>query len=503
MDKLTRLASESTISQRCASITRNLLALTRRGAFRIFVLVLGLICVVVFIKRSAGLPFNLIEEYQSMFLGNTLDNATIQAMEYSKPIQEPYKEQFWEVGLRLKQVNRWLSEIDQHPRRKNKLNGAVERVIIGLFPFLSTFSHSHPLAELRKSFRPGSRGIVIPVGGSENAIRYAGHLITSLRVVLGCTLPIQIAYAGDSDLSENDKQRILQIEGATDVTFFDVLSIFDDSTLKLADGGWAIKAFAALGSDLEQVILLDSDAVFLQKPEVLFEQNPYIQYGAYLFHDRLLWQHAFRDRHDWFKDQIKEPSPAMAKSLVWTEDYAEECDSGVVVLDKSRSDVLMGLLHIAWQNTHAVREEITYKITYGDKESWWLGLELAGSGYEFEAHYGSILGWPGEKIGKPAPGRVCSFVIAHVDGDDNLIWYNGGLLKNKLTKPDEYDVPELWMMDGTWEKGGSKQDMSCMFGKEVKQLTKDQRLVLGRSIEGAKVVDRLLASSKASRTDGS
>ncbi|CAH0004279.1 unnamed protein product [Clonostachys byssicola] len=503
MDKLTRLASESTIPQRCASLTRNFLALTRRGAVRILVLALGLISVIIFIKRSEDLPFNLTEEYQSWFLDNTLDNATIQAIEYSKPIQEPYKNQFWEVGLRLKQVNQWLSEIEQKPRNKDKLHGAVESVIAGLFPFLRTYSQSSPLAALRKSFRPGSRGIVIPVGGSENAIRYAGHLITSLRVVLGCTLPIQIAYAGDGGLSENDKQRILQVDGATDVTFLDVLSVFDDSTLKLADGGWAIKAFAALGSDLEQVILLDSDAVFLQKPDVLFEQHPYIQDGAYLFHDRLLWQHAFADRHAWFKDQIKEPSPAMAKSLVWTQDYAEECDSGVVVLDKSRPDVLMGLLHIAWQNTHAVREEITYKITYGDKESWWLGLELAGSGYEFEAHYGAILGWSGESIGKPAPGRVCSFVIAHVDGDDNLIWYNGGLLKNKLTKPDEYDVPEVWMIDGTWEKGGSKQDMSCMYGKEVKQLTDDQRLVLGRSIEGAKVVDRLLASSKVSRTDRS
>ena len=41
------------------------------------------------------------------------------------------------------------------------------------------------------------------------------------------------------------------------------------------------------------------------------------------------------------------------------EGYAEEGDSGVVVADKSRLGVLIGLLHIAWQNTRDVREAYT------------------------------------------------------------------------------------------------------------------------------------------------
>lgn len=49
----------------------------------------------------------------------------------------------------------------------------------------------------------GGLGIVVCVG-SKNMLM-ASHLIYSLRTVLGCRLPIQIAYAGDGDLSKRDQ----------------------------------------------------------------------------------------------------------------------------------------------------------------------------------------------------------------------------------------------------------------------------------------------------------
>ncbi|KAF1810126.1 hypothetical protein P152DRAFT_484189 [Eremomyces bilateralis CBS 781.70] len=415
-------------------------------------------------------------------------------------IHPPYKNQFWEVGQRSRQLSQWLSkadDLDQNSNERKAILAAVETAATALFPFLKgsprqTNSKLPPLARLRSSFEKGSRGIVIPVGGGDESVRYASHLVVSLRQIFGCHLPIQIVYAGESDLSKNNRDTISALDGTKDIEFLDVLTIFDDSTLRLEKGGWAIKPFAALASRFEQVILLDADVVFLQTPETLFGQRPYIENGAYLFHDRLLWQHAFRDRHDWWEDQIKKPSPAMSKSLVWTKDYAEECDSGVVVVDKARPEVLVGLLHIAWQNTYDVREEVTYKITYGDKESWWLGFELAGSGYEFEAHYGSMVGWAPTNEDGDAEDQVCSFVIAHLDGDENLIWYNGGLLKNKLAEPQEYAVPKFWMVNGTWEKGATKQEMSCMVGAEVRRLTGEQQSILRRSIEVATRVDEVL-----------
>ncbi|KAJ9145443.1 Glycosyltransferase family 71 protein [Pleurostoma richardsiae] len=415
------------------------------------------------------------------------------------PLGPPFKPVFGELGRRTKVIADWLLWEEKLPENSTEsalLHNAAEQAALSLYPFLSNSPRDRksktPLSDLRSSFEAGSAGIVIPTG--DKIIRFSAHLIASLRSVLGSSLPIQVAYAGDADLSPGGRARLASIveTGAPPLEFLDVTAIFDDSTLRFgeASGGWALKAFAALGSRFEKVILLDADAVFLQQPEVLLRHPAFERAGALLFHDRLLWQHGFAERHDWWKSQIHRPSAALGKSRVWTEDYAEEGDSGVVVVDKGRAEVLAGLLHVCWQNSFDVREEITYKITYGDKESWWFGFELTGAPYEMEAHYGAIVGW--EDRGEDGAGapKVCSFVIAHVDEADKLLWYNGGLLKNKLSSDVEYEVPEKWMIDADWQKGATKQDMSCMVGGESRSLTAEEKEVLAKSIELAKKMDK-------------
>ncbi|KAF5636748.1 MNT3-alpha-1 3-mannosyltransferase responsible for adding the terminal mannose [Fusarium tjaetaba] len=455
---------------------------------------LSLLLVLIAWKGSASLSYSWtppISEFE-------LKNISQKAKQYAEnPVQAPYKSTFWEVGQRSRDLSQWLSKsdkLDSTSKVGRQLRDVTEITAQQLFPFLRNPPRNPgsttPLSDLRHSFDRGSRGIVIPVGGGEQSVRFAGHLIVSLRKVLDCRLPIQIVYAGDDDLPKKDREIITKLDGASDLEFLDIFTVFDDTTLKLKDGGWAIKAFALLGSHFEEVILLDADAVFIQQPERLFAQKAYIEKGALLFHDRLLWQHAFKERHEWWKDQIKEPSAEMNKSLVWTEDYAEECDSGVVVLNKARVSTLVGLLHVAWQNTYDVREEVTYRQGHGDKESWWLGLELGGSSYEFESHYGSMIGW-GEGTGGNVT-KVCSFVIAHTDEKDKLLWYNRSLLKNKRVDPDGYEVPEYWVMDGKWHKGRTKDDMSCMTDTEVLELTAEEKRVLRESIKIAKEVDMAL-----------
>jgi alpha 1,3-mannosyltransferase len=66
-------------------------------------------------------------------------------------------------------------------------------------------------------------------------------------------------------------------------------------------------------------------------------------------------------------------------------------DSAVVVWNKGKLPVFTGLLHICWQKTQVVREDITCKMMYGDRESWWFGLELCGVP-TFEKHYGAAIG---------------------------------------------------------------------------------------------------------------
>jgi alpha 1,3-mannosyltransferase len=398
-----------------------------------------------------------------------------------------YADQFGELGKRVQILRTWIAEADAN--ENTGIQNLVEEVVTSMFPFLRNPSKPNdktPFTTLRKSFIPGSRGIVITTG--VGTFRFACHLVVTIREVHKSKLPIQIVYAGDGDLPP--KNRDIMNSLVMDIEFLDILTVLDDKTLKLADSGWATKSFAALVSKFEQVILLDADSVFVQPPEVVFEQRGYRDTGAFLYHDRLLWQHNFADRHEWWHKQMEHhtPSPALLKSLVWMEDYAEEGDSGLVVLDKSRLGILTGLLHICWQNTYAVREEITYKITYGDKESWWFGFELSEVPFVFENHYGAIAGYL--KVSETEKTeRVCSFTIAHTDEKDKLLWYNGSLLKNKAIDATAFEVPTHWMMDATWEKGGSKPEISCMRDGKARKLTAEETKIIEQSVEVAKRVD--------------
>ena len=403
--------------------------------------------------------------------------------------------QFGEMGKRVQVVRGWMethaSLSGQIPKAQHEnLYEHIEKTILSLFPFLQNSSQpkgSHALSHLRQSFQPESKGIVIPTG--KRTFRFACHLIKNVRHVLKSTLPIQVMYAGATDLPA-PYRKLLASEFA-DVELVDITTAFDDDILQLRSGRWAIKAFAALASRFEQVILLDADAVFLQDPGVVFTHHTgYNNTGALLFHDRLLWQGAFVQRHEWWEKQLEHhtPSATLAKSLVYNEKYAEECDSGMVVIDKRRLSILLGLLHVCWQNMRAVREAHTYVMGHGDKESWWFGFELSDANYTFENHYGSILG----SVKSDAPDgktRVCGFTIAHLDEDDRLFWYNGSLLKNKAVNKDEFDVPAHWMMDGVWEKGTTKANLSCMRDARVVDLTVEERNIIQESVDAATAID--------------
>lgn len=436
---------------------------------------------------------------------------------------------FGELGRRTELLTSWIKLSDTLapsliPNETATLDFALNAALLASFPFLrnpslpyaSTDFHTlqqanrAPFTALRHRIRPGTRGIVIPAGKPQ--FRFAAHLIQNLRAVLNSSLPIQIAYAGDGDLPHEYRAALCGL--AANVSALDVLSVFDDRSLQLRDGkaGWAVKPFAALASDFEQVVLLDADVVFAARPEdTVLRTRGYNETGVMLYHDQLVSQNKFLDRAEWWRWELKKagrtPSEALRKSKVWTEGYAEEGDSGVVVLDKRRLEVLTGLLHVAWQNSREVRDEWTYKMTYGDKESWWFGMELSGVPFAFEEHYGAVLGDKvlirsgankrrngTASIGLKMPKeKVCGFSIAHAGEDGKLLWYNGSLLKNKAVDQKEFTVPEWWMIDAEWMKGTTKADVSCMKGGQVLAVDADALRVMSETVERAKLVDKAFA----------
>ncbi|KAG9791492.1 hypothetical protein KCU88_g1004, partial [Aureobasidium melanogenum] len=403
--------------------------------------------------------------------------------------------EFGGMGKRLQTLKDWIAYTETSQltaKQKEDWSNLIEGVADALVPFIRSPNNDtdgqRNLEMLRQRFIPGSKGLVITAG--KERFRFACHLVTNLRHVLGSQLPIQIAYSGDEDLPSGFRDFITSL--APNVSTFDVTAVFDDGPLDLPHGGWAVKAFAILGSTFEQVMLLDADDVFVQLPEVIFNEHPqYRETGTMLFHDRLLWQGGFPERHAWWEEQLADVdiSDTLRLSKVYMEGYAEECDSGVVAADKTRLDVFIGLLHIAWQNTYEVRETYTYRQGHGDKESWWFGFELTGTPYSMEQHYASIVGHVQLAEDGTPEDRVCSFTIAHVDHKTKLLWYNGSLLKNKEIDSIDFDVPTEWMIDGTWEKGALKQDLSCMSGAPVQSIDPDIVELLQQTVEYAKKVD--------------
>ncbi len=282
---------------------------------------------------------------------------------------------------------------------------------------------------------------------------------------------------------------------APNIATINISSILDFRSLDLEkeDAAPALRSFAALASSFEQVILIDPKTIFLQPPTSMLEHHSgYKSTGALFFHDHLYGKGDFKDRHQFWQTQLKNRphSRALRSSKVYNEGYAEEADGGVVVLDKSRTTVLLGLLHTCWQNSKRVRKDWTYKFGDGDRDSWWLGYELAGVPYSWENRYGGMIGWPEKRKGKGE--RVCGNTNLHLDENDKPLWFSGGLVdKDEIGDGGRggYKVPTHWMAEGEFQKRGDERRRDCMWGDAVRVVGMEERRVLEESGEAARTVD--------------
>ena len=231
------------------------------------------------------------------------------------------------------------------------------------FPWWQPLPTTYTPLQRPSSNQVGGTGIVI-CAGSSNLI-YAIHLIRSLRNVLNSKLPIQVAYAGDSDLSFPDRITITDL--GSDIETLNLLDYFDDGIAGLQDGGWAMKPFAMLASRFQKTIMLDADAIFLRSPDELFEsESGLVETGTLFWHDRA-FKNGMESRHAWVRSIMegRQPSVMLNQSLFWQEGVYQEMDSAVVCMDKGRSNVFMSLLFASWMNTKRVRTEVTYDHVHG------------------------------------------------------------------------------------------------------------------------------------------
>jgi alpha 1,3-mannosyltransferase len=246
-----------------------------------------------------------------------------------------------------------------------------------LFPWTNPYFSDH--MTLHGHMYNAGRGIVI--SGSNSQASYIKTAISSFRA-MGCTLPVEIMYLGDSDLSEDAR---VELETIPDVITRDIRKMVNDQGWELE--GWAGKAFAAFLSSFREVILLDADVLFFNDPALLFDEPGYIESGALFFSDRTVFA---QDKRTFLRKILPKPISSKAReSRWWKGETGENQESGVVVVDKWRH--FLSIFLTAKLNgpdrTDSDAGQGTYSFWWGDKETWWIGFELAGD-TDYHFHQG-------------------------------------------------------------------------------------------------------------------
>jgi alpha 1,3-mannosyltransferase len=246
-----------------------------------------------------------------------------------------------------------------------------------LFPWTNPYFSDH--MTLHGHMYNAGRGIVI--SGSNSQASYIKTAISSFRA-MGCTLPVEIMYLGDSDLSEDTR---MELETIPDVVTRDVKKMVNDQGWELE--GWAGKAFAAFLSSFREVILLDADVLFFNDPALMFEEPGYVETGALFFTDRTVFA---QDKRTFLRKIMPKPvSNKLKESRWWLGETGENQESGVVVVDKWRH--FLSIFLTARLNgpdrSDTDAGQGTYSFWWGDKETWWIGFELAGD-TDYHFHQG-------------------------------------------------------------------------------------------------------------------
>lgn len=212
------------------------------------------------------------------------------------------------------------------------------------FPWLRS-----SVKELYDGFK--GRGIVITTGNEH--FQYAFLLIRTLREVLNCTLPIELAYGRDEDLSIEKRIMLKQFK---DVACID-LSIRANVYILKGVWGWWWKAYAVLLSRFDEVIFIDADVILMVDPVTLFDHINYKTFGQLLYRDRRI---TFGNEMNFskLKAHFRHPSDMINKSGVWNETTTHEAESGVLVYNKKNPMAFLALLNTCNLNAEPMLDHV-------------------------------------------------------------------------------------------------------------------------------------------------
>jgi len=291
-----------------------------------------------------------------------------------------------------------------------------------LYPWLY-HHHYDTFNELIGSFK--GRGIVISTGDRHyNLVRSS---IDIFRNVLNCTLPVEVFYIGEKDLSEERRKTLSELP---DVYVSDLTHYFDNDIVKI--GGWAAKPFALLASRFDETILMDADAAYIRNPSILFEDEGYKETGTLYFRDRT--REAGVNRGNiWLKSWMVDPLPESSSTRFYKTESHHEVESSTIVIHKSRN--ILGLLNICKMNEQKIRDEVVYTKVYGDKETFWMGFDMARQHFNILENPIIFVGelTVGE-IGQDKTAKQLCGHVGHMTRDGKVLYWNDHIIKDKFNK---------------------------------------------------------------------
>lgn len=326
----------------------------------------------------------------------------------------------------------------------------VEALETGMFGW--ALKKHGSLGSLRSTYE--GRGIVMTT--NEKYALLALNCIKALRLI-GCNYPIEIFFNGNTDLPQIWVDKFASLK---EVKVIDISEVFELKPLNI--DSWAIKSFALFASSFLEAILVDADAVILQNPMTLFDNHGYNQTGTLLFKDRTMFGYSSKNAKEWLDNLIPAGVSEPCKdTTIYQRKGNYQLKTGLMLMDKSRH--FYGLLTACLLNGKGISDKM-HAYVNGDKEMFWIGMELAGEPFYFEPSTTGSVGVPSVEE-KTNRRQICG-KLAHFDSEGRLLWFNDGLVVDK-NKAD-WSLVEI-----THQVQEGSYDGFCLIGN-VKEIDPDR-----------------------------
>ncbi|ORX75093.1 hypothetical protein BCR32DRAFT_329960 [Anaeromyces robustus] len=300
-----------------------------------------------------------------------------------------------------------------------------------LYPWLYGFRFKS-LGGMIKTFK--GKGIVMSAG--KQNFQFTKNTIDALRNIHNCTLPIEVFYNGKKDLPKKYKNVLKSYKNVyvTDISLF-----FNNDIVDMK--GWAIKPFSILASRFEEVIFMDAGVVYLKDPKILFENKIYQKTGTLFFRDRTIYPGSNKSSK-WIKSWLENPLSETKELRFMKEESRQEMESSTIVIHKLKT--LLGVLAVCKLNEKKIHEKVINKKIYEDKETFWIGYDLARQHYSMNPHSSTIIG----KV-NVVKREICGHLGQMMDNE--LLYWKDYLFEKEKEKILKFEVYS-YDYNGQWNK---------------------------------------------------